>query len=125
MSATLVDANVLIDVLTEDDEWFDWSSSMLEDAAHQGSLIINPIIYAEVSLGFTRIEDLDEALPLHYYRRAELPWAAGFLAAKAMASARAFAFAGRNPANRKRSVGKPASVSAAIAAHGPGRVWMA
>ena len=63
MSATLVDANVLIDVLTEDDEWFDWSSSMLEDAAHQGSLIINPIIYAEVSLGFTRIEDLDEALP--------------------------------------------------------------
>ena len=85
MSATLVDANVLIDVLTEDDEWFDWSSSMLEEAAHQGSLVINPIVYAEVSLGFTRIEDLDEALPLHYYRRAELPWAAGFLAAKAFA----------------------------------------
>ena len=85
MSATLVDANVLIDVLTEDDDWFYGSSSMLEDAAHQGSLIINPIIYAEVSLGFTRIEDLDEALPLHYYRRAELPWAAGFLAAKAFA----------------------------------------
>jgi predicted nucleic acid-binding protein len=49
MSATLVDANVLIDVLTEDE----------------------------------RIEDLDEALPSRDYRRAELPWAAGFLAAKA------------------------------------------
>ena len=85
MSATLIDANVLIDVLTEDDEWFDWSASMLEDAAHHGSLVINPIIYAEVSLGFARIEDLDEALPSRYYRRAELPWAAGFLAAKAFA----------------------------------------
>ena len=83
MAATLVDANVLIDILTEDDDWFDWSAAMLEQAAHQGSLIINPIIYAEVSLGFTRIEDLDEALPSRYYRRAELPWAAGFLAAKA------------------------------------------
>jgi len=83
MAATLVDANVLIDVLTEDEAWFEWSAAMLELSAHQGSLVINPIIYAEVSLGFTRIEDLDEALPSRYYRRAELPWAAGFLAAKA------------------------------------------
>ena len=83
MAATLVDANVLIDVLTEDEEWCDWSAAMLEQSAHQGALVINPIIYAEVSLGFTRIEDLDEALPSRYYRRAELPWAAGFLAAKA------------------------------------------
>ena len=83
MAATLVDANILIDVLTEDEEWCEWSAAMLEQSAHQGSLVINPIIYAEVSLGFTRIEDLDEALPSRYYRRAELPWAAGFLAAKA------------------------------------------
>ena len=83
MAATLVDANVLLDILTEDEEWGDWSAAMLEQAAHQGALIINPIIYAEVSLGFSRIEDLDEALPARYYRRAELPWAAGFLAAKA------------------------------------------
>src|SRR5688572_15574282 len=83
MAATLVDANVLIDVLTEDEEWGGWSAAMLEQSAHHGSLVINPIIYAEVSLGFIRIEDLDEALPSRYYRRAELPWAAGFLAAKA------------------------------------------
>ena len=83
MGATLVDANVLLDVLTEDAEWLDWSASMLEQSAHQGALVINPIIYAEVSLGFDRIEDLDEALPARHYRRAELPWAAGFLAARA------------------------------------------
>lgn len=83
MAATLVDANVLLDVLTEDEEWLDWSAAMLEQAAHAGPLVINPIVYAEVSLGFTRIEDLDEALPAAYYRRVELPWAAGFLAGKA------------------------------------------
>lgn len=81
--ATLVDANVLLDVLNEDEEWFDWSAAMLEEAAQHGSLVINPIIYAEVCIGFTRIEDVDDALPSAYYRRAELPWTAGFLAARA------------------------------------------
>jgi predicted nucleic acid-binding protein len=83
VASTLVDANVLLDVLTEDAGWFDWSASMLEQAAHRGAIVINPIIYAEVSAGFTRIEDLDAALPPAYYRRAELPWAAGFLAGQA------------------------------------------
>ena len=83
MPGTLVDANVLLDVLTQDHEWFDWSSSMLERAAHRGALLINPIIYAEVSAGFTRIEDLEDALPRLYYGRAELPWEAGFLAGQA------------------------------------------
>ena len=80
---TLVDANVLLDVLTDDEEWFDWSAAMLEESSHRGSLFINPIVYAEVCGGFTRIEDVDEALPLDYYRRADLPWAAGFLASRA------------------------------------------
>ena len=83
MAGTLVDSSVLLDVLTEDEQWLDWSSAMLERAAHAGPLTINPIIYAEVSAGFTRIEDLDEALPPAYCRRAELPWAAGFLAGHA------------------------------------------
>ena len=76
---TLIDANVLLDVFTESD-WFDWSASMLEEAAHDGALYINPIVYAEVAVHFSRIEDLDEALPRDYYRRADLPWSAGFLA---------------------------------------------
>ena len=83
MPGTLVDSSVLLDVLTEDAEWLDWSSAMLERAAHAGPLTINPIIYAEVSAGFIRIEDLDDALPPAYWRREELPWTAGFLAGHA------------------------------------------
>lgn len=80
MAATLVDSNVLLDILTEDDEWFEWSADRLTDAASAGSIVINPIIYAEVSPRFERIEDLDEALPTDYYRRVPLPWEAAFLA---------------------------------------------
>ena len=83
MAGTLVDANILLDIFTEDDEWFDWSASMLEEAAHAGRLYINPIIYAEASARFATIEELDEALPPEYYQRADLPWAAGFLAGQA------------------------------------------
>ena len=80
MGATLVDSNVILDVLTEDDEWGDWSADRLAAAAGIGMLVINPIIYAEVSVRFDRIEDLDEALPSTYYRRLPLPFEAAFLA---------------------------------------------
>jgi hypothetical protein len=78
--ATLVDSNVILDILTEDDEWFDWSADRLTDAASTGPIVINPIIYAEISPRFERIEELDEALPSTYYRRVPLPWEAAFLA---------------------------------------------
>ena len=80
MSDTLVDSNVILDVLTENDEWLDWSSSQLAESANAGMLVINPIIYAEVSARFERIEELDDALPADYYRRVPLPWEAAFLA---------------------------------------------
>jgi predicted nucleic acid-binding protein len=80
VAATLVDSNVLLDVLMEDAEWFDWSASALAAAARTTPLVINPIVYAEVSAGFERIEDVDEALPAGYYRRLPLPWEAAFLA---------------------------------------------
>ena len=79
MTGTLVDSNVILDVLTEDAAWGDWSAAMLADAARAGMLAINPIIYAEVSARFERIEDLDEALPGAYYRRLPLPFEAAFL----------------------------------------------
>jgi len=82
-SGTLVDTNVLLDVLTEDPVWLDWSSGALLDAAESGPLWINPVIYAEVSVRFTRIEDLEDALPPEDYRRSQLPWEAAFLAGKA------------------------------------------
>jgi predicted nucleic acid-binding protein len=83
LSGTLVDSNVLLDIFTEDDDWFEWSAAMLEQAGHAGALFINPLIYAEVSLHFTSIEDLDEALSPVFYRRVELPWTASFLAGRA------------------------------------------
>lgn len=83
MSRALVDANVLLDVLTEDPQWCDWSAAKLDTCAASGEVCINPIIYAEVSVGFERIEDLDEALAPDIFTRLALPWDAGFLAGKA------------------------------------------
>ena len=80
--ATLVDSNVILDVVTDDADWGDWSASMLAQAAQKGRLVINPLIYAEVACGFKRIEDLDAALPAEYFTREPLPWPAGFLAAQ-------------------------------------------
>ncbi|HEX8724220.1 MAG TPA: type II toxin-antitoxin system VapC family toxin [Gemmatimonadaceae bacterium] len=82
MPGVLVDSNVLLDVLTEDPKWYAWSASALERAAESELLIINPLVYAEVSVRFARIEDLDAALPPEFFRRDDLPWEAGFLAGK-------------------------------------------
>ena len=78
----LVDSNVLLDVLTEDPRWSRWSSDALSEHADHDVLAINPIIYAEVSVGFVRIEDLDAALPAPTFHRLALPWEAAFLAGK-------------------------------------------
>jgi predicted nucleic acid-binding protein len=78
----LVDSNVLLDIATDDPSWGSWSGRALAEAAEHTTLIINPIVYAEVSIGFTTIEALDAALPATLYRREPLPWEAGFLAGK-------------------------------------------
>jgi predicted nucleic acid-binding protein len=78
----LVDSNVLLDIATNDPEWGDWSAHALAEAVEHAPLVINPIIYAEVSIGYTTIEALDAALPATLYQREPLPWDAGFLAGK-------------------------------------------
>jgi predicted nucleic acid-binding protein len=83
MSRVLVDSNVLLDILTNDPHWYAWSAAQLDASAAQDELAINPIIYAEVSVGFDRIEDLDDALSPDIFMRLPLPWEAGFLAGKA------------------------------------------
>lgn len=83
MSVVLVDSNIILDVATEDERWGDWSSDALGAAANESALVINPLIYAEVSVGFARIEDLELALPTFLYQRESLPFEAGFLAGKA------------------------------------------
>lgn len=83
MKRVLVDANVLLDVLTDDPRWYGWSAAQLDACVAKAEVCINPIVYAEVSVGFERIEQLDEALSPDAFTRLELPWEAGFLAGKA------------------------------------------
>jgi hypothetical protein len=78
----LVDSNVLLDVATDDPTWGEWSATALGNAADEEILVINPIIFAEVSVGFLRVEELEEALPPDLYRRDPLPYEAAFLAGK-------------------------------------------
>ena len=82
MTPVLVDSNVLLDVATGDPVWRDWSSTTLERTADEAVLVINPLVYAEVSVGFPTIEGLDAALPADLYRREDLPHEAAFLAGK-------------------------------------------
>ena len=78
----LVDSNILLDIATNDAKWSEWSGSALAECTEHATLIINPIIYAEVSIGYTTIEALNAALPGSLYQRDPLPWEAGFLAGK-------------------------------------------
>jgi predicted nucleic acid-binding protein len=78
----LVDSNVILDIVTEHRKWFQWSSDTLARYAETHILVINPIIYAEVSIGFHRIEDVEMVLPSSFFRRDPLPWEAAFLAGK-------------------------------------------
>ncbi len=82
MATVLVDSNVLLDVLIPDPVWEGWSSEALAAAAESWPLVINPIVFAEVSVGFDRIEELEAALPPEL-RREPLPREAAFLAGKA------------------------------------------
>jgi predicted nucleic acid-binding protein len=95
--ATLVDSNVLMDILTEDPRWYKWSSQALAAARNAGILVINPIIYAEVSVRFSGIEELDEAIPAPEFLREALPYPAGFVAGKAYLKYRARGGAKHSP----------------------------
>jgi predicted nucleic acid-binding protein len=82
VTRVLVDSNVLLDVFTEDPQWFSWSAATLAGCAETATLVINPIVYAEVSVRFETIEDVEDALPTARFRREPLPWEAAFLAGK-------------------------------------------
>jgi hypothetical protein len=97
MSAILVDSNVLLDLMTEDATWFVWSAAAVERAADRFRLVINPIVYAEVSVRYSRIEDLDTALPRAMFDREALPYEAAFLAGKSFLSYRRRGGAKRSP----------------------------
>ena len=85
---TLVDSNVILDLVTDDPKWADWSGDALSRAADESVLAINPIIFAEVSIGFETVEELENLLPPNDLERLELPYEAAFLAGKAFLSYR-------------------------------------
>jgi hypothetical protein len=97
-ATTLVDSCVLLDILTDDPQWADWSDDALAAARDLGPIVINPIIYAEVAGGFDTIEDLDAAVPETELRRADLPYQAGFVASKAFLAYRRRGGEHRQPA---------------------------
>ncbi len=93
----LVDSNVLLDVLTQDPVWYAWSAAALAAVADESVLAINPLVYAEVSVGFERIEELDETLLAETFLRLPLPWPAAFLAGKCFLAYRRAGGEGRSP----------------------------
>jgi predicted nucleic acid-binding protein len=82
-SPVLVDSNVILDSINSDLSWYEWSSDALSSAARRSVLVINPLIYAEVSVSFDSVEAVEYAIPMELYRRDDLPYAAAFLAGKA------------------------------------------
>lgn len=84
---TIVDSNVLLDLFTDDQRWGEWSATHLAQAFDEGPVLINSLIYAELSVGFERIEVLDDALPERIDRE-DLPWEAAFLAGRCFAKYR-------------------------------------
>jgi predicted nucleic acid-binding protein len=83
MSGVLVDSSVLLDIFTEDAAWMAWSSAALASVADAARLVINPIVFAEVSVRFSKIEELDAKLPPDTFVREPIPFDAAFLAGKA------------------------------------------
>jgi predicted nucleic acid-binding protein len=79
----MIDSCVLLDVIAIDPQWADWSAGQIAAAMDAGRVVINPLIYAEVSVGYRSIEELDELLPAGDYEREPLPYLAGFAAGKA------------------------------------------
>ena len=83
MTSTLVDANVLLDLATDDPVWREWSANALRYARSNGELVINAIVFSEVSAAFERIEEVDLFLAHSSCRREDLPWASAFVAGQA------------------------------------------
>ncbi len=78
----LVDTNVILDVVEDDPNWADWSQTRLDAAALQYTLLINTVVYAELSIAYQRIEELEAMLRAGGFRMEPIPCEALFLAGK-------------------------------------------
>jgi predicted nucleic acid-binding protein len=82
-SSTLVDSNVLLDLVGRDPIWSAWSLVSLNEARREGRVAINPIVYAEISIGYETAAECDRVFPESRLDRLPLPWEAAFVAGKA------------------------------------------
>ena len=80
---TLVDSNVLLDVLTREPDWWQWSLRQLDDAVLAGSLVINDVIYAEISARYPSVDVVDSVIREAGVDVVPIPRSALFLAGKA------------------------------------------
>lgn len=83
MQSMLIDSNVLIDIFSDSKDWFQWSRDKLTYLSQHTRLYINPIIYSEISIGFNKIEELEDCLGHLPIQLKEIPKEALFLAGKA------------------------------------------
>ncbi len=81
--ATMVDTNILVDIAVRDPNWLKWSRSKITDAARQGALVINQIIFSEFSVRYSSVAEVEALLPADEFLREGLPWAASFAAGRA------------------------------------------
>lgn len=88
MNGVFVDSCVLLDLFTADEQWADWSESALERYSQTNTLYINSIVYAEISVGFERIEAVEKVVSQMELKVIEIPREALFLAGKVFLSYR-------------------------------------
>lgn len=83
MPAIFIDSNVLLDIFTDDQHWRPWSLQAVAQAANRARLVINAVVYAEISVRYASMEDVDALLPAQDFEREPIPFAAAFMAGKA------------------------------------------
>ncbi|MCP5099074.1 MAG: PIN domain-containing protein [Chloroflexi bacterium] len=82
MNGLLVDSNIILDIFLDDPNWAAWSEATLTQYGNDNPLFINPIVYTEISIGFNRIEELENAIEMAGFQILEMPKEALFLAGK-------------------------------------------
>jgi predicted nucleic acid-binding protein len=97
MKGVLIDSNILLDIFTEDKLWMNWSESRLDYCRRDHTLFINPIVYAEISIRFADVEELEDVLEIGGFMMREIPKEALFLAGKAFLAYRKQGGSRRSP----------------------------
>lgn len=81
--ARILDSNVLLDIITADAKWLEWSARQFREASREGPILLNPVIYSELAPAFKSQAALDRWLPGALFRRLPLPYEAAYLASLA------------------------------------------